>query len=143
MSTVTLVAIICISSYHYFVAGNIGDRLAHGGLGVLTGIVYVVVAYHFSLYSIHTLLRDIRDQYPRVIIAWSVTFLFLSILFFAFKIGNSVSRGSMILFAGIGAASLVTWRSLAKRYLRNAFGGGTIRGRRAIIFGDTSELGSF
>lgn len=140
MSIVTACGIGSAIVYSYAKIGVPGNIGIHTGLGLLAAVVYVSVAYHLKLYDTHELLRS---YYSRVLLAWSLTTVILTLFYFAFKVGNSISRGSTVGFAASAAVCLLIWRNAATRYLRHAFETGAIRGRRAILFGNTAEFAAF
>jgi Undecaprenyl-phosphate glucose phosphotransferase len=126
--------------YNYAKIGVPGNINAHAGLGVLAAAVYVSVAYHLKLYDIHGLLRSDCSRVP---LAWSLTTVILTLFYFAFKVGNSISRGSTVGFVVSAVVCLLIWRNAATHHLRHAFETGAIRGRRAILFGNAAELAAF
>jgi undecaprenyl-phosphate galactose phosphotransferase/putative colanic acid biosynthesis UDP-glucose lipid carrier transferase len=123
--------------YSYTKIGFSGNLLVHVALGLLAAAIYVSVSYHLRLYDIHELLSGYRS---RVLLAWLLTAVMLTLFYFAFKMGGSVSRGSTVGFVLLGAVCLLIWRAGLTHYLRVAFESGAIRGRRALLFGSRSEL---
>ena len=129
-------------AYHFFLTDAFGNVETYVGLGLITGLIYVLSAYHSGLYRIQELFRQGPDH-QRVLASWAFAILVLTVILFVFKIGGSVSRGSAICFAALGGIGLVSWRRLVKRQLRRALETGAIRGRRAVVLGDVNELAPF
>jgi Undecaprenyl-phosphate glucose phosphotransferase len=139
-SVVSACAIVSAVLYNYVKTNDAGSVGVHVGLGMLVAAVYVGVAYHSKLYDIHEILRG---YHPRVLLAWSLAIGVVTLLFFAFKMGSSVSRGSSVGLVVSAAICLVVWRDAAARCLRRAFDTGAIRGRGALLLGTGTELASF
>ena len=139
---ILLVGVASGIAYHFFLTGIADNIETFAVLSVVTGVAYVVSAHQLRLYRIQELIREGGD-YQRVLGSWAFAILSLTVILFVLKIGSSVSRGSIICFAAIGSIALTAWRGAAKRNLRRAFERGAIRGRRAILLGDTKELSSF
>jgi Undecaprenyl-phosphate glucose phosphotransferase len=139
---ITLASLAGGTAYHFFLTGTFENPGAYVGLGLVTGFIYVLSAYHSGLYRIQGVFYESPDH-KRVISSWAFAILVLTVILFILKIGGSVSRGSVICFATLGGIGLVLWRRLVKRQLRRALETGVIRGRRAVVLGDISELARF
>ncbi len=139
---ITLASVSTGAGYHSLMANEIGSLETHASLGLVTGVFYLAAAHHLGLYRIQELFRKSHDL-RRTLASWALAILFLSIVLFVLKMGSSVSRGSVICFAALGGVCLVSWRTLAKRRLARALAMGAIRGRRAVLCGDSEELALF
>jgi undecaprenyl-phosphate galactose phosphotransferase/putative colanic acid biosynthesis UDP-glucose lipid carrier transferase len=138
-SIVATCSIVTGSIYSSAKIGFPATAGADAAMGMLAAVVYVGIAHHLKLHNVHELLRGYCS---RVLLAWSLTMATLTLFLFVFRLGNSISRGSTVGFAVLAAVCLLTWRNVVAHYLRSAFESGAIRGRRAVVFGNTTELAS-
>lgn len=114
---ITLASLSTGAGYHLLMANEIGSLETHAGLGLVTGIFYLAAAHHLRLYRIQELFRKSHDS-RRTLASWALAILFLSIVLFVLKIGSSVSRGSVICFAALGGAFVL---SLGGRWLNGGW----------------------
>jgi len=128
--------------YHRALGGNVGDAGFYAGLGLVASLAYILVAHFLGLYRLSQLLEDEHDD-GRVWAGWCLAVLVLTVVLFLFKSGGDASRGSVACLFGLGGASLMLSRWLAKRLLRTALAAGTIRGKRAVVIGTQGELAQF
>jgi len=119
-------------------SSHLGTYLA---LGLIASLAYASIAYYFDLYSLPNLLNP-RFDFWSTIIAWITAVLILSVVLFLLKIGNVISRGSVICLFSLGTLALLGWRKTIKSSLNKAFDKGLIRGRRALLIGTCAELGT-
>jgi undecaprenyl-phosphate galactose phosphotransferase/putative colanic acid biosynthesis UDP-glucose lipid carrier transferase len=138
-SIVSTCAFISAILYTYVKTNDAGSLGVHVSLSALVAFVYLGIAHHLKLYQVHEILRG---YHTRVLLAWSLTIGAVTLLLFAFKMGNSVSRVSSVGLALAAAICLTMWRGAAARHLKHAFETGSIRGRSAILFGTGAELTS-
>ena len=139
---ITLASLVGATAYHFFLTDTFEDFEVYLGLGLVTGFIYFLSTYHSGLYSIQEVFSKSVD-YKRVLSGWVFAILVLTVILFILKIGASVSRGSIICFGTLGAIGLLLWRRLVKRQVRRALETGVIRGRRAVVLGEISELARF
>jgi FlaA1/EpsC-like NDP-sugar epimerase len=139
---ITLASLAGSTAYHFFLTDTFGDFEVYADLGFVTGFIYAVSAYQSGLYRIQEVFSESVDH-KRVLSSWAFAILILTVILFILKIGSSVSRGSIICFATLGGIGLILWRRLVKRAVRRALETRAIRGRRAVVFGEVSELGRF
>ena len=128
--------------YHFAFKGGGADASLHAGLGVVASLTYALTAHGVGLYRLDGLLERERDH-GRVLASWSLSILVLAVILFLVKLGDEVSRGSVIFFGVMAGIGLVLWRRAAKHHLHSALLGGAIRGRRAILIGTPEELARF
>jgi Undecaprenyl-phosphate glucose phosphotransferase len=124
--------------YQRIISGD-SDLGTYAGLGLFSGVGYLLAAHYFQLYQSREFVRP-RVEFERIFVAWAFMIFLLSAFFFLMKFGSQVSRGSIICFVVIALPSLVVWRRWAKRIIRNEVRAGTIRGRRALLIGTADEL---
>jgi Bacterial sugar transferase/CoA-binding domain len=111
----------------------------YAAIGMVTCLAYEFLAYAAGSYRLGALLGARRDYGP-ILAAWLLAVFFLTLLLFLLKVGQEVSRGSVILFSTCVPVALVVWRFNAKRYIGSALENGSIEGRRAIVAGTRDEL---
>jgi Undecaprenyl-phosphate glucose phosphotransferase len=136
---IMLASIVGASGYQLYLTNNIGDVDTYLGLGVVGSVGYALSAQYLGLYRLPKLLQA-RQDYWQIIVGWIIVVLILAIVLFLFKLGNQVSRGSVIGFFLLAGLALPGWRKLAKFCLKKALADGLIRGRRALLVGTHDEL---
>jgi Undecaprenyl-phosphate glucose phosphotransferase len=127
------------AGYQLSLNQTVGDLSVYTGLGLVSSACYAASAHYLSLYSLPKLLRR-RGAYWQVMGGWATVLLFLAVVVFLLKIGNEISRGSVICFGLLSAVGLVGWRRVVKRGVRTALRIGAIHGRRTVVVGTQSEL---
>jgi Undecaprenyl-phosphate glucose phosphotransferase len=136
---ILLASVIGQSGYQLYLTGNFGDVDTYLGIGVVGSIFYTLVAHYFGLYDLQKLLQARRD-YWQVMVGWIIVILVLAVVLFLLKLGNQLSRGSVIAFFLFACLALLGSRKLAKVCLRKAIADGLIRGRLALLIGIHDEL---
>jgi Undecaprenyl-phosphate glucose phosphotransferase len=127
------------AAYQVALGASMGDLETYAAIGIVTGLAYEFIAWNAGLYRVQTLLQARRD-YGQILAAWLGAVLLLSLLLFLLKLGQQVSRGSIVCFIALGLVALVILRKYAKRHLRDALASGAVQGRPAILIGTRSEL---
>jgi undecaprenyl-phosphate galactose phosphotransferase/putative colanic acid biosynthesis UDP-glucose lipid carrier transferase len=125
--------------YQLALTGHFVDPSPYAGLAIITTLAHALGAHHFGLYRLQELFRRTAD-YLQITISWAIAVFVLTVFLFLFKLGGSVSRGSVICFAGLGWVCLLSWRIFAKQRLRRGLKTGSIRGRRALVLGTDEEV---
>jgi putative colanic acid biosynthesis UDP-glucose lipid carrier transferase len=105
------------------------------GLAALVSVLFCLVLNSQGLYSPMELLRW-RRQLRLVFATWAIIFLLLSGVVFALKIGSSLSRGTNMLFAGLGLVSLVANRLLVRELLTVGLAQRRFSGRKIVLISD-------
>jgi len=105
------------------------------GLAALVSVLFCLVLNSQGLYSPMELLRW-RRQLRLVFGTWAIIFLLLSGVVFALKIGSSLSRGTNMLFAGIGLVSLFANRLLVRELLTTGLAERRFSGRKIVLISD-------
>jgi len=93
------------------------------GAGLIVGAVFVGVAYFQDVYATHRLLNLVW-QLRKAVFIWLASLTILAVAAFLLKSTDNLSRGTVIIFAGIGGAGLVSLRFawqfvLATNYARS------------------------
>ncbi|NEU98345.1 undecaprenyl-phosphate glucose phosphotransferase [Bradyrhizobium uaiense] len=102
------------------------------GAGLIVGMVFVVAAYFQGVYDNHKLL-DTFWQSRKVVFTWLFALTTLAVAAFLLKSTANLSRGTIILFTGIGAVGLVTHRVVWRYCLSSAFAKGRLIDRKVIL----------
>jgi Undecaprenyl-phosphate glucose phosphotransferase len=130
------------AAYQLAVNAPIGDLAPYAGLGLIGSVAYALAAHRCELYRLQDLSRRQRD-YVRVATCWLWAVLVISVVLFFMKSGAETSRGSIICFAALGSAGLLSWRAAIRRCLRTAISRGAIRSRPVILLGTDDELATY
>ncbi|MGH6888127.1 MAG: exopolysaccharide biosynthesis polyprenyl glycosylphosphotransferase [Rhizomicrobium sp.] len=78
------------------------------------------------------------DRLRNAVLAWSLAFAALFFVLFAFKVGNGVSRGSILAFYVTGIAVVGLWRTYLPRTIARIVRGSWYGARDCIILADES-----
>ncbi|MDR3465927.1 MAG: undecaprenyl-phosphate glucose phosphotransferase [Xanthobacteraceae bacterium] len=123
------IASIC---YDWFMDVPIAEADLAGGVGMIVGAVFVVVGYFQSVYVSHHLLKT-TWQLRKVALNWMVSLALLALLAFLLKSTANLSRGTIVLFAGIGIVSLSGYRALWRIGLASAIARGLFLNRKVVL----------
>jgi Undecaprenyl-phosphate glucose phosphotransferase len=135
-----IVSIAAGLSYHLIaISSSLPDIGILAGVGVLATAFYVLAARAFGLYEFQCLL-DAGTFMARIVGAWALSVLLLSLVLFLLKVGHSSSRGAVMSFAVLGALALSMERAMVSAFLRRAMSDETLTGRRAVVAGEADEL---
>ena len=102
------------------------------GAGLIVGMVFVLVAYFQGVYDNHRLLNTFWQSRKAVVI-WLFALTTLAVAAFLLKSTADMSRGTIILFAVIGAAGLVAHRVVWRYCLSSAFAKERLIDRKVIL----------
>src|SRR6516225_4189498 len=100
-------AIIMLSSvaadiaYHYFVLGSQADLAALLGIGMNSGLLFVLIAASRGHYRTRDLLSA-KKKANGIVSSWISVLLIMTALLFLLKVGSDYSRGSMLVFGLLG-----------------------------------------
>ena len=136
---ITLSSLIAGFAYQHFVLGAGADPSASLGIGVNTGLLFVLVTASRGFYRTRALLSATK-QANRVISAWISVLFIVTALLFLLKVGSSYSRGSTIAFGLLGLPLLLGLRTLVRQELSKWIIAGTLSGPRCVLIGDQEEL---
>ena len=139
VSVIILSGILGNSSYWTLTDGSLGYLRTSFGVGLLAVVVYLPVSHMLGLSKFEILIRkDLPLAY--ILIAWISSFLVVIVCLFLLKIGEQISRGSMIFFAIFGLFGAILCKEIASKILRTAVVNGTIAGKAGIVVGTKEEL---
>lgn len=141
VSLIIAASVLAAWGYHIYVYGSVSNINFFAGLGVIAAILHVFVAKSFGLYRLQTMV-DLDRQWRRLACGWLLVMLLLMLILFLLQLGTVFSRGSTISFAYVALAFLLAGRAVVAGSLRNALESGALSGRRAVMLGDSDELGA-
>jgi putative colanic acid biosynthesis UDP-glucose lipid carrier transferase len=127
--------------YHLHALGTLGDIGKSIGSAILVSALFVSVMKNRGMYKPAALLL-LRSQVREACLAWSSVFLLLAGTVFALKIGNEISRGTSLLFALSGLATIVVHRSILRSLLKQGLAGRRFSGRNIVLITDQSSVES-
>jgi undecaprenyl-phosphate galactose phosphotransferase/putative colanic acid biosynthesis UDP-glucose lipid carrier transferase len=125
--------------YNAIVFGTEGELTPYIAVGCYSGLIFTLLARVFELYLPNTLL-SVGAQIRGVLVAWGAVLLFVTSMFFLFRVGTDYSRGATIGFSVAGLGFILASRFITGVNLRRALADGTVAGRRVIVIGDPEEL---
>src|SRR4051812_44296886 len=134
----TEILMICLSSlaagvgYHLVAFGNIGDPAVFAGVAAVTAVVAVPLIRARGLYG-PELSPRLDSQLKSLVGAWVLGLFFLALLTFTFKLGEVLSRGSVLSFAAIGTVALGANRAAWKAALRRKGAQALVRSTRSVL----------
>src|SRR4051794_39336387 len=115
VATIALAGVLATCAHHV----HEGMRVDLGqpiGSAILVATLFTLCLKSQGLYE-PTALLAWRRQARMIFATWAGVFLLLSGIVFALKIGSELSRGTSMLFAGLGLVALLANRMLAKGLL--------------------------
>ena len=141
---IVLTGVLSSLAYHYqyydSAFGSSGDTLQAAGLGAVVAALFVSLGKIRNLYEPAELL-NLKSQIQRISVKWVAVLLFLAAAAFAMKAGGNFSRGSTILFAGLGLVTLVGERVLWRVVLADGLAVRRFSGRRVILIAEQGAVG--
>ncbi len=126
-------------AYHQFEFGDIGDLGNYLGAGLAVAALFVTSLHARRLYRMSMLLQ-LGRQLREVAVIWGFVFLLLTAIAFALKIGDVLSRGTVLLFFVTGLFAVTAVRVGFSRFVAKAVSAGVLRGKRVIVVGEPLQL---
>jgi Undecaprenyl-phosphate glucose phosphotransferase len=127
--------------YNYYdsIIGRPGETLQAAGLAAVVAALFVSFGKIRNLYEPAELL-NLKSQIQRISFKWLAVLLFLAAAAFAMKAGGNFSRGSTILFAGLGLVALIGERVLWRVVLADGLAVRRFSGRRVILIAERDAV---
>jgi Undecaprenyl-phosphate glucose phosphotransferase len=138
IATIFFASVSATLVYHFHI-GMYVDLGKPVGLAALVSALFCLVLKSQGLYSPTELLMW-RRQLRAVLMTWTGVFLLLSAIVFALKIGPELSRGTNMLFATFGLASLLANRLLLRGLLTKGLAERRFSGRKIVLISDPEEV---
>lgn len=117
--------------YGQFLSG-VADADLSVGAGLVVGLIFVAIAYLQGVYDNHRLL-NMTWQIRKVAVIWMLSLTMLALAAFLLKSTANLSRGTVILFALTGVASLFAHRAAWRVGLASAFAKGHLIDRKVVL----------
>jgi undecaprenyl-phosphate galactose phosphotransferase/putative colanic acid biosynthesis UDP-glucose lipid carrier transferase len=138
---ILLASVAGAGGYQFLISGSLGQIEPIAGLGFIGSLAYCLSARHLGLYDIQNLLQQYQSL-VRIVSSLLFVVFVVTVTLFLFKIGQEVSRGSVMSFFGIVTFILLGWRRVATRHISRLVQNKAITGRRAVLIGSNVELAS-
>jgi undecaprenyl-phosphate galactose phosphotransferase/putative colanic acid biosynthesis UDP-glucose lipid carrier transferase len=130
------------SGYQWFLLNSTGQVELFVAIGALVCANFSALTSAQHNYRPTNLLNFGR-QLRYVTLNWVFIFFILAVVAFSLKISSTFSRGSTISFFLFGWASLVGFRALLSRYLKDALAEGAFASQKVVLIaGPGSQYGS-
>jgi Undecaprenyl-phosphate glucose phosphotransferase len=126
-------------TYHWVSGTPIPDLSAYFAVGLVASFVHIVRMGGRGYYDFESAAKP-TVEIVEVLISWFTTGLMLAFFAFLFKVGESFSRGSFLIFLATAPVGLLAGRKIAKSLVKKALAGGTIGKRNLVLLGDPTEL---
>ncbi|QIP04363.2 undecaprenyl-phosphate glucose phosphotransferase [Bradyrhizobium symbiodeficiens] len=131
VATIALASVLATCAHHV----HEGMRVDLGqpiGSAILVATLFTLCLKSQGLYE-PTALLAWRRQARMIFATWAGVFLLLSGIVFALKIGSELSRGTSMLFAGLGLVALLANRMLAKGLLTKGLAERRFSGLKVVL----------
>ncbi|MGY4472333.1 FlaA1/EpsC-like NDP-sugar epimerase [Bradyrhizobium sp. LB9.1b] len=102
------------------------------GAGLIVGVVFVSVAYFHDVYATHHLLNLVW-QLRKAVFIWLASLTILAVAAFLLKSTDNLSRGTVIIFAAIGGAGLISLRFVWQFVLGTNYARSRLVDRKVIL----------
>lgn len=134
IATDFLVVLICYAIASFLYGDSFGWSLepASLGPGTIVGLAFVTISYFQGVYDTHRLLRVVW-QLRKAVMIWSAALTVLAVAAFLLKSTDNLSRGTVIIFAGVGSIGLMSVRFAWQYALRSSFAKGRLVDRKVVL----------
>jgi len=129
-----LLILICYAaaSGFYSAATASASDGASIGAGLIVGVLFVSIAYFQGVYDTHRLLRLVW-QLRKAVVIWAASLMILAVSAFLLKSTDNLSRGTVIIFAGVGGIGLMSIRFAWQLALGSTFAKGRLVDRKVVL----------
>ena len=127
--------------YHWSFGTLIPDLSAYFALGLIASFIHIIRLGGRGYYDFESAAKP-SVEIVEVLISWFTTGLMLAFFAFLFKIGESFSRGSFLVFLAVAPVGLLAGRKISKFLIARAVARGAIGRRNLVLLGDPVELDS-
>jgi len=129
-----LLILLCyaLASELYSVATPSSGDGAPIGAGLIVSAVFVAIAYFQGVYATHRLLSLVW-QLRKAVIIWLVSLTILAVAAFLLKSSDNLSRGTFLVFTGIGGLGLLSLRFAWQWVLGTNFAKGRLVDRKVAL----------
>jgi undecaprenyl-phosphate glucose phosphotransferase len=127
--------------YHWLSDTPIPDLSAYFALGLFASFIHIARLSGRGFYDFENAAKP-TVEVVEILISWLTTALVLAFFAFLFKVGDTFSRGSFLIFLVTAPIVLLAERKLAKLVLMRAASRGVVGRRNLVLFGTRNELDS-
>ena len=128
-------------AYHWMSDAPIPDLSSYFALGLFASFIHIARLSGRGYYDFEKAAKP-AVEIVQVAISWLGTGLILTFFAFLFKVGESFSRGSFLIFLIVTPIALLAERKFVKSVLNRAVARGAIGRRDIVLVGDGKELDS-
>jgi Undecaprenyl-phosphate glucose phosphotransferase len=138
-----LILTTCIAAgvgYHSLILrGSVPDLMPYVGAGNIVAALFIFGAASRGAYNPSKIVSA-RFQVRSIVVFWSLALLSLALFLFLVKSGPDFSRGTILIFGGLGLALLLVSHICISTALKEALASGVLAGDRAITLGDREVM---
>jgi undecaprenyl-phosphate galactose phosphotransferase/putative colanic acid biosynthesis UDP-glucose lipid carrier transferase len=128
-------------AYHWMSDTPIPDLSAYFALGLFASFIHIARLSGRGYYDFENAAKP-AVEILQIIVSWLGTGLILTFCAFLFKVGESFSRGSFLIFLIAAPIALLAERKLVKSVLHRAVARGAVGRCDIVLVGDRKELDS-
>jgi undecaprenyl-phosphate galactose phosphotransferase/putative colanic acid biosynthesis UDP-glucose lipid carrier transferase len=125
--------------YRFFATGEVAFAAGTPAIGLAAAAIFGLFARNRGLYRIPSILNP-DVQLAQLALVFASSILLLICLLFLLKIGAEFSRGTVVVFAVLGLASILAARRFFGATCRSAVQSGAVKGRSVVTLGEAREL---
>jgi Undecaprenyl-phosphate glucose phosphotransferase len=123
---------VCASMLYEGLRSEVGQAL---GSAALVSTLFSLLLKSQGLYR-PTELIMLGRQVRLIVTTWVAVFLLLSGIVFTLKIGSELSRGTSLMFAGLGLVALLANRAIVRELLTKGLAERRFTGRKVVLIAD-------
>jgi undecaprenyl-phosphate galactose phosphotransferase/putative colanic acid biosynthesis UDP-glucose lipid carrier transferase len=127
--------------YHWASDAPIPDLYPYFALGLIASFTHVIKLGGRGYYDFENAAKP-NVEFTEILISWFTTGLMLAFFAFLFKVGESFSRGSFLVFLAAAPVGLLADRKISKYVIKRAVARGAIGRRNSVLLGERTELDS-
>jgi Undecaprenyl-phosphate glucose phosphotransferase len=127
--------------YHWLSDTPIPDLSAYFALGLFASFIHIARLSGRGFYDFENAAKP-TVEVVEISISWLTTALILAFFAFLFKVGDTFSRGSFLIFLVVTPIALLAERKFAKFLLMRAASRGAVGRRNMVLLGTYQELDS-
>jgi Undecaprenyl-phosphate glucose phosphotransferase len=127
--------------YHWLSDTPVPDLSAYFAVGLFASFVHIARLSGRGFYDFENAAKP-TVEVVEITVSWLTTTLVLAFFAFLFKVGDTFSRGSFLIFLIAAPAALLAERKLVKYLLNRAAVHGAVGRRNIVLLGARSELDS-
>jgi Undecaprenyl-phosphate glucose phosphotransferase len=128
-------------AYHWLSDTPIPDLSAYFALGLFASFIHIARLSGRGFYDFENAAKP-TVEVVEILISWLTTALVLAFFAFLFKVGDTFSRGSFLIFLVTAPIALLAERKFAKLVLTRATNRGAVGRRNMVLLGTSNELES-